>query len=266
MPFKRQLFLVLTIFLLVSCVPGSATDSTVLIVFAAASLSEPFTRIGEQFEQEHPGVTVTFNFAGSQQLVQQILQGAPADLFASASQVYMDRAIEDGHAEQDSQRVFARNRLVVVYHRDKPLSTFDIQSLSQPGLRLVLADPAVPVGQYTLEFIDKAALDPAYGAGFRDGLLANVVSYEDNVKAVLAKVLLGEADAGIVYLSDVGVENAEDLAEISIPPEFNVTAAFPIAVLADSQSPDLAQSLMDYILSPTGQEILASYDFLPPED
>jgi molybdate transport system substrate-binding protein len=121
------------------------------------------------------------------------------------------------------------------------------------------------VGQYTQQLLDNAALDPAYGAAFREGLLANVASYEDNVKAVLAKVVLGEADAGIVYRSDISSENAGQIGQISIPAALNVSASYPIAALADSAQPELAQAFIDYILSEAGQEILAAHGFLPPE-
>lgn len=261
--------LLLLALLLVACAPAStlapAPDETItLTVFAASSLSVPFEQVGAQFEQEHPGVSVTFNFAGSQQLAQQIAQGAPADLFASASQTYMDQAVQDGHVTAGGWLIFARNQLVAIYNLEKPLSSLDLQALSQPGLRLVLAAPEVPVGQYTQAFLEQAVLNPAYGAVFRDGLLANVASYEDNVKVVLAKVVLGEADAGIVYVSDLSGENAGVLGQIAIPPELNVTASYPIAVLSDSPYHDLAQALVDYILSADGQAILSSYGFLPP--
>jgi molybdate transport system substrate-binding protein len=123
----------------------------------------------------------------------------------------------------------------------------------------------VPAGQYTQQFLDQAALDPAFGAAFREGLLANVASYEDNVKAVLAKVVLGEADAGIVYMSDISSENAGQIGQIAISAELNVSAYYPIAVLSDSAQPELAQAFIDYIMSEAGQEILAANGFLPPD-
>ena len=178
------------------------------VVFAAASLTEPFGEIGKSFEAAHPGVTVVYNFAGSQQLAQQINAGAPADVFASANKKQMGATIDAGSVISGTQQIFARNRLVVIYPKDNPAGLKDLNDLANPGLKLVLAAKEVPVGQYTLDFLDKAAADPALGTTFKDAVLKNVVSYEDNVKNVLTKVALGEADAGIVYLSDISGADA----------------------------------------------------------
>jgi molybdate transport system substrate-binding protein len=259
---RLLLFLLL---LLASCTSTASPAPAALTVFAAASLSAPFAEIAAQFSAVHPGVSVTFNFAGSQQLAQQLQQGAPCDLFASASQNYIDQVVQDGRIAAGAWRIFARNQLVVIYPLDRPLGDPTLAALAQPGLRLLLAAAEVPAGGYTRQFLDKAALDPAYGTAFRDGVLANVVSYEDNVKSVVAKIALGAADAGIVYTSDVAGANAAKFGQISIPPELNVTAVYPLAPLLDSSQPALAQALLDFILSPEGQAILAEYGFLPPE-
>jgi molybdate transport system substrate-binding protein len=231
---------------------------------AAASLSAPFAEIAAQFSAAHPGVSVTFNFAGSQQLAQQLRQGAPCDLFASASQSYIDQVVQAGRISADAWRIFARNQLVVIYPLDRPLPDPSLAALAQPGLRLLLAAAEVPAGAYTRQFLDKAALDPAYGAAFRDGVLANVVSYEDNVSAVVAKVALGAADAGIVYTSDVAGANAAKFGQISIPPELNVTAVYrslPARQLAARPGAGAA----GFHPVARGQAILAQDGFLPPE-
>ena len=155
------------------------------------------------FEADHPGVTAVFNFAGSQQLAQQINEGAPADVFASANKKQMDVVIEAGGIVSGTQQTFAKNRLVVIFPKDNPAGLAELKDLANPDSKLVLAAKEVPVGQYSLDFLDKAVADTAFGATFKDDVLKNVVSYEDNVKAVLTKVALGEADAGIVYLSDI---------------------------------------------------------------
>ncbi|MFM8319307.1 MAG: molybdate ABC transporter substrate-binding protein [Chloroflexota bacterium] len=264
--------------LLAGCAPASAptaaspaapTSTTAaarpvdLNVFAAASLTEAFGELGPLFEAAHPGVTVVFNFAGSQQLAQQINEGAPADVFASASQKPLQAVISAGGILTGTQQIFARNRLVVIFPKDNPSKLAQLRDLAGPGLKLVLAAKEVPVGQYALDFLDKAAADPALGATFKDGVLGNVVSYEDNVKAVVAKVALGEADAGIVYTTDILGANAAQLAWIEIPDALNVIAAYPIAALAASRSPDLAQAFIDLVLSPQGQAVLASDNFMP---
>ena len=236
-----------------------------LSIFAAASLTEAFTEIGEQFEGLNPGVEVNFNFAGSQQLAQQIIEGAPADLFSSASPQYMETLIEAGLVETEAEQIFARNRLVVIYPKENPAQITQLADLAQPRMSLVLAAPEVPVGKYSREFLDNAEQDPAFGSGFRDAVLANVVSYEENVKAVLAKVALGEADAGIVYRSDLTGENARQVGLIDIPEDLNVIALYPIAPLRNSSHPELSVTFIDFVLSSVGQDILAQYGFLGAE-
>lgn len=240
--------------------PSQPVDLT---VFAAASLTGPFGEIGKRFEDSHPGVTVVFNFAGSQQLAQQIAEGAPADMFASASKNYLDGVIQAGEIVTGTQKIFARNRLVAIYPKDNPAGLKELKDLGKPGLKLVLAAKEVPVGQYALDFLGQASTDPAFGATFKDDVLKNVVSYEDNVKAVLAKVALGEADAGIVYTSDISGADADKVGRLEILDALNVVASYPIAPLKASKNPELAQGFIDLVLSPDGQAILAKYNFIP---
>lgn len=234
-----------------------------LVVFAAASLTEAFTEIGQLFEQDHPGLTVIFNFAGSQQLAHQLSQGAPADVFASADEQQMAAVIEAGLAEISATgpHVFAGNRLVIGLPSDNPAGLQTVADLARPGLRLVLAVPEVPAGNYAQLFLQKAGADSSLGPAFGQAVLENVVSFEQNVRAVLSKIILGEADAGIVYQSDLhGVEEA---AAIDIPDQWNVAATYPIVSLGDARQPELAAEFVDFVLSPTGQEILVKYGFLP---
>lgn len=134
-----------------------------LTVLAAASLTESFTEIGKEFENQNPGVTVTFSFAGSQQLAQQLGQGAEADVFASASKKYMDQMVEAGIVKQEDAATFARNRLVVIYPIDNPAGLTGLKDLTKAGVKIDLADKSVPVGQYSLDFLDKAVNDPEFG-------------------------------------------------------------------------------------------------------
>jgi len=245
-------------------VPTSSPAQPIdLNIFAAASLTDAFGEIGELFEVDHPGVTVLFNFAGSQQLAQQINEGAPVDVFASANKKQMDVVIESAGIISGTQQPFVKNRLVVIFPNDNPAGLAELQDLAKPGLKLVLAAQEVPVGQYSLNFLDKAVVDPAFGTTFKDDVLNNVVSYEDNVKAVLTKVALGEADAGIVYLSDISGEDAGKVSRIDIPDELNVIATYPIAPVKESENPDLAQAFINLVLSQEGQDILAKYNFIP---
>ena len=230
-------------------------------MLAAASLTASFTELGKLFESQHPGVTVSFSFGGSQQLVQQLDQGAPADVFASANKKYMDSAVASKRVAEGASAIFVTNRLVVIFPKDNPAGITTLQDLAKPGLKLDLADKSVPVGQYGLDFLDKAVHDPAFGADFKDNVLKNVVSYETDVKAVVSKVSLGEADAGIVYVTDYQIA-ADKLGYLDIPDALNSIATYPIAPIADSQNSDLATAFVALVLSPEGQAIMAKYGFV----
>jgi molybdate transport system substrate-binding protein len=233
-----------------------------LSVFAAASLAEAFGALGQQFDAAN-GTQTMFNFAGSQQLAQQIVQGAPADVFASANTTQMRMVLDSGDVISGTQQTFVRNRLVVIHPQDNPAGLQTLDDLAKPGVKLVLADKAVPVGQYALDFLAKASEDPQRTAAYSETVLANVVSYEENVRAVLTKVALGEADAGIVYMSDVAQSAANDVGRIAIPDELNTIAAYPIAPIAGAPNAVLAEQFITYVLSPEGQQILSSYGFIP---
>lgn len=234
-----------------------------LTIFAAASLTEAFREIGAAFEREHPGSAVLFNFAGAQQLALQLEEGAEADLFASADRRYMERVIAAGLVEAGAAAPFARNELVVIVPWDNPGRVESPRDLARPGLRLVLAGEQVPVGAYTRQALEKLAADPACGPGFRAAVEANVVSYEENVKQVVAKVQLGEADAGVAYRSDVTPALAGRVRRIDIPPQFNVVAVYPIAVLRSAPRGDLAREFVHLVLGPQGQRILEERGFAP---
>lgn len=232
-----------------------------LTVFAAASLTDAFNEIGDKFKQQNPGATFEFNYAGSQQLRTQLEQGAAADLFASANTKEMNAAIQSGLVVSGTQKTFVRNRLALIVPKDNPGAITDLKGLAKPGLKIVLAAPGVPVGGYTLIALDKMNAD--FGATFSQTVLANVVSQEDNVKQVVAKVQLGEADAGIVYTSDITPQVADELIRLDIPDKYNVLATYPIAVLKGARQADLAAKFMDYVLSSDGQAILTKWGFIP---
>jgi molybdate transport system substrate-binding protein len=250
----------------VSCAPRSAGEpaqTQTLTVLAAASLNGPFNELGKLFEAQYPNTKVEFNFAGSQQLAQQLGQGAPADIFASASQKNMDAVIQARRVAKDTPQIFAKNRLALIYPPKNPARLAELKDLTKPGLKLVFAAQDVPVGQYSLVFLDKASNDPAFGASFKEQVLKNIVSYEENVKAVYTKVALGEADAGIVYLSDITPDGAKQVGSLEIPAALNVISVYPIAPIMDSKHPDLAKAFIDLVLSTTGQQVLQKYHFIP---
>jgi len=231
-----------------------------LLVFAAASLTDVFGEIGQKFDAAN-GSTTAFNFAGSNQLARQLVEGAPADVFASANNTQINNVIEAGDIISGTQRTFAHNRLVVIHAGANPAQLSTLEDLATPGVKLVLAAKEVPVGQYALDFLAKASELPQYTAAYSETVLANVVSYEENVRSVLSKVTLGEADAGIVYTSDIAGGDAE-AGQIQIPDELNTIASYPIAATANATDPELAQKFVDYVLSPDGQQILVSYGFI----
>ncbi len=236
--------------------------TTNLTVFAAASLTEAFQEIGQAFETAYPGSQVTINFAGSQQLALQIEQGAQADVFASANQRYMDQLVANGLVAGDAPATFARNQMVVILPAQNPGQVETLHDLAQPGLKLILAGEQVPVGAYARQVLEQMASDPAYGPGYQEAVLANVISNEENVRQVVAKVQLGEADAGIVYCSNVTPALAGKLGEIAIPDQFNVTATYPIAVLKSAPNDDPARQFVQFVLGPEGQRILERWGFI----
>jgi molybdate transport system substrate-binding protein len=243
--------------LLASCGPASAPRT--LTVFAAASLTNAFTEIGQAFEATHPGITVSLNFAGSQSLRTQLEQGAVANVFASANHKEMDTLINDRLVASDAPQDFLTNSLIIILPRSNPANVQTPADLAMPGLKVILADESVPAGKYARQVLD--ALNAVYGSDFKDEVLANVVSNENDVKQVVAKVQLGEADAGIVYVSDSVA--APDLGTVAIPEAYNVRAAYPIAALSATSHPDLAAAFVAYVLSPAGQAILKKWGFTP---
>lgn len=237
--------------------------SVTLVVFAAASLTDAFQELGRAFEHRHPGVTVQFNFAGSQQLAAQLDQGAGADVFASADERWMAHA-QTGGLVAGAPAVFARNRLVVVVPAANPGRIDRLADLARPGLKLVVAAAAVPAGRYTRQALERIAAVPGASSDYERRVLANVVSEEENVKAVVAKVQLGEADAGIVYRSDVTAAVATRVRVLEIPDAQNVIASYPIAVLAGAGRPALAREFTALVASPAGQDVLRRHGLLPP--
>lgn len=255
--------LVLTLVLVSACAsnapePATSTSSPqgTLTVFAAASLTQAFDEIAASFESAHPGVIVSLNFTGSNTLRAQIEAGAQADVFASANIKEMDSLIASGLVNQGTAQIFLTNRLVIITPAENRagLSTFD--DLARPNLKLVMAAKEVPVGRYTLQILEKA------GTAFKDRVLANVASNETDVKQVLAKVQLGEADAGIVYASDAVA--APELPLIEIPSEWNVLAKYPIAALKYAPQSGLATEFVDFVLSYQAQSILQKWGFSTP--
>jgi molybdate transport system substrate-binding protein len=242
-----------------------AAAPTTLPVFAAASLTDPFKLLGAELERARPGLSVQFNFAGSQQLALQLEQGAKADVFATADQRWMAYARERGLIEGEAT-IFAHNRLVVIVPRTNPARISRLQDLARRSTKLVVAAEAVPVGKYTREALQNLRAAPGFPAGYDEKVLANVVSQEDNVKAVVAKVQLGEADAGVAYRSDVTSAVARRVRVFEIPKRYNVLASYPIAVVRSSPNAEVARAFVDLVQGALGRKVLAQYGLIPVED
>lgn len=229
-----------------------------LVVFAATSLRDAFTAMGTEFERVHPGVTVTFNFAGTQELRTQLEQGAAVDVFASADQVHMGALVDASRASNPV--VFARNEPVVVVASEAAAVVRTFADLPAAE-RIVIGAPEVPIGRYTLQMFDRASA--TLGADFRTRVEAHVVSRELNVRQVLAKIRLGEAQAGVVYRTDA--QSAEgEVTVVAIPAEINVTAEYPIAIVSDAAHPALARAFVAFVSSAEGQAALRTAGFLAP--
>jgi molybdate transport system substrate-binding protein len=240
--------------------PKSPVGVTTLTVFAASSLTDAFTEIGTTYEEAHPGVDVTFSLGGSQTLRTQIEAGAPADVFAAANSHEMEALVASGMVRADAARSLLSNSLVVILPAANPAGLKGLPDLAAPGLKLVLAAEEVPLGQYARQSLEK--MNTLFGADFSGRVLGNVVSNEDNARQVVAKVQLGEADAGIVYRSDTVA--ATELKTIEIPTDLNVIAAYVMAPLAGSAHAAEAAAFLEYVLSAQGQATLGKWGFAPP--
>jgi molybdate transport system substrate-binding protein len=240
--------------------PTRSTPSGEITVFAASSLTDAFNAIATAFKAKYPGTSVTFNFAGTPTLRAQLEQGARADVFASANAEQMQFAIDAGVVE-GTPSTFATNRLVVITPAGGEVRT--LAGLATDGALIVLALPGVPVGGYSRQALANLSGTNGLPAGYAGRVLANVVSEETNVRQVVAKVSLGEADAGIVYQTDAASEVRDNMDTIEIPDEANVIATYPVAHAKDGGNSVTGAAFIAFVLSTDGQAILAEYGFGP---
>lgn len=246
-----------TTLLLAACAPtapdrqgaGTAGHSGSLTIFAAASLSASFTELAKEFGADNPAVTVNpISFDGSASLATQIAEGAPADVFASADEANMAKVASE---LDGSPMDFASNTLEIVVQAGNPLNITDLSDLAKPGVQVVLCAPEVPCGTASHTIFDL------------DGVTITPVSEEQNVKAVLAKVQAGEADAGLVYVTDVAAA-AGSVDGVTIPGAERAATTYPIAALSHAADPDVARAFIAFVLSARGQDVLATYGFATP--
>jgi len=219
-------------------------------VFAGSSLTDALKKAGDRLKVNNPGTDYVFNFGSSSTLATQIASGAPADVFASADETNMQKVV-DAKLNEGAPAVFLSNRLQIAVAAGNPKHITGLNDLAKPGLIVVLAAPTVPAGKYALEALQKA------------GVTVRPASLEVDVRAALNKVALGEADAGVVYVTDVKSAGAR-VSGVEIPEQYQVIARYPIAVVKDSKNPRLARAFVDYLLSDEGRTLLAEFGFSRP--
>ncbi len=229
---------------------ASAKPSGTLVVFAATSLTGAFGKIGAQFQQANPGVTVKFNFNGSSSLATQITQAAPADVFASASPTNM-KTVTDQSLASTTPEDFARNSGEIMVEKGNPSHISSVADLASSSVKVVTCAPEVPCGALATSIFKNA------------NVTVKPVSQEQNVGGVVTKVTLGEADAGIVYVTDVKA-NGDKTVGVPIPTDQNQITAYPIAEIKGAPNPTAAAAFISYVLGPDGQQVLKSFGFLPP--
>ena len=225
-------------------------ETTTLEVYAASSLATPFAYAGLAYEKAHPGIKVEFNLGASSDLARFVQEGAPADVFASADMMNMDK-VESNDLLDSQSVIFATNYLEIIVEKGNPLDISSLQDLENPDLIFVTTSPDVPIGKYTAEVLKKV------------GVSIQPDSLESNVKGIMLKVASGEADAGIVYHSEVIASDGQ-VEGVEIPTDLNIVAKYPIGIIKNSANQKQAQGFVDFLLSPEGQALLTQYGFGVP--
>lgn len=259
---EKRIFAVLIAALVLATSACHAQESKELTVFTAASLTGAFTELGQMYKNE-TDINVVFNFDGSQVLRTQVENGAYADIFVSANTKQMNLMRNEGFMNNSSITVFTRNKPVIIVPKDNPAKIQNISDLAKPGIKIVIGTKDVPIGDYTLQILAKLANDSAFGPGFTKKVMANVVSNETNVNYVTSKVALGEADAGVAYVSDITKNLSSRITKIEIPDKYNVIATYPMGIRKQSKYTAQAQGFMDLVQSDKGIAVLEKYGFEP---
>ncbi len=232
-----------------------------LSVFAASSLTEALHQVAQKYQTRHPDVQIRLLFAGSQTLATQIEQGAPADIFIAANRSVMKRLKKTGLVE--NPRLLLHNRLVLAVQPDLTPPPVSLADLERPGVLLVVGNRQVPIGNYTRQLFTRLAADPAYGPELVHKIEKNVVSEENRVKAIVAKLLLGEVDAGILYQTDLTAQNTRKLTAIALPPKYNPLVGYPVAKVTTGQSQ--ADDFIAFLFGKEAQLIFSQRGFMPGE-
>jgi molybdate transport system substrate-binding protein len=239
---------------------GGEKQEGTLTILAASSLTDAFGELGTIFEEQNEGVEVKQSFGASSDLLAQIQQGAPADVFASAAEEEMDTAVKDGLVS-GSPEVFVKNREVIMVPKDNPANINSLEDMSRPDIKLVLAQKDVPAADYAVEILGKA--NKEYRPDFEQDVLSNVVSREADVRASVNRVVVGDADATFGYASDYTPDIRDRVKVITIPPGLNIIATYPVAALKGAKDPDLAHKWVDLVTGKEGQRVLQKWNFEP---
>jgi molybdate transport system substrate-binding protein len=239
---------------------GGGKQGGTLTILAASSLTDAFGQLGNTFEKQNPGTTVKASFGASSDLLAQIQQGAPADVFASAAEEEMNTAEKDGLLS-DKPEVFVKNREVIMVPKNNPANINGLEDVAKPDIKLVLAAKDVPAADYAVEILGKA--NKEYGPNFEKDVLSNVVSREADVRASVNRVVVGDADATFGYASDYTPDIRDKVKVIPLSPNLNIIATYPIAALKDAKAPALAKKWVDLVTSSEGQKVLKKWNFEP---
>lgn len=250
----------LVLFFIAGCTSPTQDNKQTLIIFAASSLTDAFNELSHDFEEQNSDTDIQLQYAGSSQLTIQISQGAPADIFASANQKQIDVVLQEG-LNKGEALIFAQNELVLIVPVDNPANIRQFAELKQNNLRIITAIEGVPIRDYTDLIMSNLAQDQNYGVEFTDQFYANIRSEETNVRQIVLKTALGEADAAIVYRTDVTAEVQDELIVIEVPESYSPQPVYYIVVLENGKNTAKAQAFMDYILSEMGQKTLQKYGF-----
>ena len=249
------ILLMLLLLFLISCSNQQTANESEIVILAASSLTNAIEDLAAQFEEGHPGTRITLSLGSSSQLSAQILGGVPGDLFASANETQME-VVKNAGGLYGKVIIFATNSLVICVPQENPYQIGSIRDLTKPNLRLVTAVLNTPIRDYSDQIVENS-LSPQSRIDF----YKNIVSEEANVRQLITKIALGEADAGLVYQSDLTPDLKNLVVGIPIPQEANVVAQYPISVLKQSQNPDLAQEFIEFTLGEEGQMILQKWGF-----
>ena len=255
--------IVLSFFLLCTCLAFNSQAEEQLVVSAASSLKDAFAEIGRAFEQDHPGKKVSFNFAGSNQLANQIEQGAPVDVFASADMACIKRLVNKNLTSEYA--VLAKNKMIMIVSKSSKMKIDALPDIADKGVRLIVPVKQVPAAIYARQILTNADQAGMYGADFSSRVMSNAVSEEPDVRMVVMKVAMGEGDAGIVYASDVTGDMRNKLRVIALPGQLNAVAEYGVAIVKNSSHQDTAKAFYNLLLSPKGESILVKSGLLPAQ-